>query len=92
MLREDVAAALTLAMRSEGLDSEIALVRALLAEHIAKHPDKLELTIKGMHLLVRMVTAQFKLSGEEAAELKAHLDELAEKFAAAIFREEAIDA
>jgi hypothetical protein len=83
--------ALAAAARVEGLDDEVALVRVLLQRALAEHPENLELLIKGMHLLVRMVVAQYNLTGAEAAQLEGRMAELAGHFAAAIFREEAAD-
>lgn len=84
-------AMLTAAARTEGLNDEVALVRVLLGRHLAEHPENLELTIKGMHLLVRMVTAQHQLSGADAAELNERVDQVARHFAAAVFGQEAAD-
>jgi hypothetical protein len=71
-----------------GLAGEVALVRMLLRRHLQAHPDKLELTIKGMHLLVRMVTAQHKLSGGDVAALEGQLSRLADEMAVAILGKE----
>jgi hypothetical protein len=84
-------AMLATAARAEGLDDEVAIVRVLLGRHLAEHPENLELTIKGMHLLVRMVTAQHQLSGADAAELNERVDQVARHFAAAVFGQEAAD-
>jgi hypothetical protein len=84
-------AVMTAAARAEGLDDEVALVRVLLGQHLAEHPEDLELTIKGMHLLVRMVTAQHQLSGTDAAALNERVDQVARHFAAAVFGEEVAD-
>jgi hypothetical protein len=89
VLEESDAGLLAAAAHAEGLADEVALVRVLLHRHLAEHPEGLELTIKGMHLLVRMVAAQHKLSGADAAALDARADELARHFAAAILGEEA---
>jgi hypothetical protein len=74
-----------------GLAEEVALVRMLLRQHLREHPGELEMTIKGLHLLVRMVTAQHKLSGADAAELSDRLSELADEMAIAILGKEPID-
>ena len=89
VIEESDAAVLAAAQEAEGLTDEVAVVRALLLRHLAGHPENLELTIKGMHLLVRMVTAQAHLSGEDAARLQERTEELANHFAAAIFKQEA---
>ncbi len=84
---ESDAAVIAAAREAEGLTDEVAVVRVLLRHHLAEHPENLELTIKAMHLLVRMVTAQAHLSGEDAAQLQERTDELANQFAAAIFKQ-----
>jgi hypothetical protein len=83
--------ALAAAARAEGLDDEVAVLRVLLRRHLTEHPENVELMFKGMHLLVRMVTAQHGLSGEDAAQLEERLKMLARHFAAAAFGEEAAD-
>lgn len=83
--------ALAAAARAEGLDGEVAVLRVLLRRHLTEHPENVELMFKGMHLLVRMVTAQHGLSGEDAAQLKERMDVLARHFAAAVFGQEAAD-
>lgn len=70
------------------LSGELVLLRGLLRRQIEQHPDRLEPTIKAMHLLVRMVTAQHKLSGGEAAALEGQLSLLANEMALAILGKE----
>jgi hypothetical protein len=70
------------------LTGELVLLRSLLRQQIEKDPGGLELTIKAMHLLVRMVTAQHKLSGGDSAALEAHLGRLANEMALAILGKE----
>lgn len=82
---------LAAAARTEGLNDEVAVVRVLLRRHLAEHPENLELVLKGMHLLVRMVTAQHGLSSADAAQLNERAEELARHFAAAVFGEEVAD-
>ena len=50
------------ARKVEGVDQEIALLRMKLQELVAKHPDKLELLFKGVNLLLRAVSARYRLS------------------------------
>ena len=73
----------------EGLDDEIALLRVLIRRQIAEHPQQLELTIKGLHLLVRMVAVRFRLSDADKAELELRLSDAINRFAASLFPEEA---
>ena len=74
---------------AEGLNDEVAAVRVLLRRHLAEQPEKLELTIKAMHLLVRMVATQYKLSGADAAELDAHTSAVVDQVRGMLFAEEA---
>ena len=64
---------------AEGLTDEMALVRLLLRRQLEQDPDNLELTIKGMHLLARMVSAQHQLSGADAAAFDERAAELLEQ-------------
>ena len=86
VIEESDAAVLTAAESMEGLTDEVAVLRVLLLRQLAANPDSLDLTIKGMHLLVRMVATQAQLSGEDAAQLTQRMEELANHFAVAIFR------
>jgi len=56
---------------------------------LREHPGELELTIKGLHLLVRMVAAQFRLSGADEEQLRGRLSEILNQFTAAVYGEEA---
>ena len=76
---------------AEGLTDEVALVRLLLRRQLEQDPDNLELTIKGMHLLVRMVSVQHKLSGGDMTALEGHLGKLADEMAVAILGKEPED-
>ncbi len=58
----------------EGLDEEIALLRAQLQKLVEEHPERLDLLYKGMGLLLKAVTARYKLS-------PASQDDLAESIA-----------
>lgn len=73
------------------LSGELTLLRGLLREQIERDPDGLELTIKALHLLVRMVTAQHKLTGGEAAALEGQMSRLANEMALAILGKEPED-
>ena len=46
----------------EGLDEEIALLRVRLSQLVHEQPDKLELLMKGIRLLVQAVAVKYKLS------------------------------
>lgn len=62
------------------LAGELVLLRRLLHEQIERDPDGLELTIKAMHLLVRMVTAQHNLTKGEAAQLSEEAKRVLDQF------------
>jgi hypothetical protein len=79
---------LVAAETAEGLADEVTLVRLLLRRQLEQDPDNLELTIKGMHLLVRMVSAQHELSGADMTALEGHLGKLANEMAVAILGKE----
>jgi len=79
---------LTMAEHAEGLSDEVAVVRLLLRRQLEVDSPDLDLLLKGFHLLIRMVTAQHKLSGEDAEAFSGQAEELARHFAAAIFSQE----
>lgn len=76
------------AERSEGLADELAVVRVLLLRQLAEHPENLDLTFKGIHLLVRMVTAQFKLSDADASQFNEGVHQAIQQLAESIIGEE----
>jgi hypothetical protein len=76
------------AARAEGLTDELVVARVLLARYLAEHPENVEVMVKAMHLLARMVIAQHRLSGEDAAALEGHLSKLADEMAVAILGKE----
>ena len=67
VLEQSDRAAFAEAAAVEGLEDEVPLLRLLLRRQLAEHPENLEMTIKGMHLLVRMVSVQHGLSGADEA-------------------------
>jgi len=60
---------LSRARRIEGLDEEIALIRLRLHRLAKEHPDRLELLIKGMRLLIQAVAAKYRLSPNSQEDL-----------------------
>lgn len=46
----------------EGLDEEIALLRVKLRQALSEHPEDTELLIKGIGMLVKAVSAKYRLS------------------------------
>lgn len=61
----------------EGLDEEIALLRMKLREALGKRPDDLALMLRGIDLLVKAVSARYRLSPESG-------ETLGEKMAAVV--------
>lgn len=53
----------------EGLDEEIALLRSKLRQALAERPDDMDLLLKGIGLLVRAVSARYRLSGDAKQDL-----------------------
>jgi hypothetical protein len=53
----------------EGFDDEIAVLRVKLREALAKHPEDLALMLRGIDLLVKAVSARYRLSDEAAGTL-----------------------
>jgi hypothetical protein len=84
--------ALAEAATAGGLADETALLRVLVRRQIEEHPENLDQTIKALHLLVRMVAVQFRLSGEDAAMLSEHVHQIADRLAAAVLGAEEDDA
>ncbi len=85
-------AALAEAAAADGLADETVLLRVLVRRQLEEHPESLEQTIKALHLLVRMVSAQYRLSGEDAARLSERVHEIADQLAVAVLGVEGDDA
>lgn len=60
---------LSRARQINGLDSEIALLRVRLGRLAKEQPENLDLLIKGIGMLVRAVSAKYKLSQEAEGDL-----------------------
>lgn len=58
----------------EGLDQEIAVLRVRLKRALQEHPEDLPLVAKGLDLLVKAVTARYRLSPKSSRELADQLD------------------
>ena len=56
------------ALKVEGVDEEIALLRLALRKAIEERPEDLELMFKGVDLIVRTVAARYRLSKKDAAD------------------------
>jgi hypothetical protein len=57
----------------EGLDKEIAILRAAIRKFVDKDPENLELMIKGMEVLRKMVAVRYRISKNSEADLSAAL-------------------
>ena len=53
----------------EGLDDEIALLRLRLRKALAEHPEDMQLMLKGVDMLVKAVSARYRLSKEARGDL-----------------------
>lgn len=71
------------------LHDELAMLRLIVRRHLAERPENLELTLKALHLLVRMTVAQQRLTGADAAQFQQQAGAVIEQFASAFFAEEA---
>ncbi|MDA0988937.1 MAG: hypothetical protein O2783_07440 [Chloroflexi bacterium] len=60
---------LSRAKQTQGLDEEIALLRVRLGSLAGEQPENLELLIKGIGMLVRAVSARYKLSHKAKEDL-----------------------
>lgn len=85
VLAEAEAGSLLAAGQIDGLADEVAALRLLLRRQLTEEPENIERIFKGLHLLVRMVSAQFALSSVDESRLEERLAELAAQFRSAIF-------
>lgn len=53
----------------EGLDKEIAVLRMKLREVLVKRPEELQLMLRGIELLVKAVSARYRLSPDAEEDL-----------------------
>ena len=53
----------------EGLDEEIALLRVRLRTLVEENPENVELLLKGMAMLIRAVSSQYRLSNKAEDDL-----------------------
>ncbi|MDO8613336.1 MAG: hypothetical protein Q7R32_11025 [Dehalococcoidia bacterium] len=61
------------AQEIEGLDDEIALMRVRLKRAVVKHPEDVQLVVKGLDILVRAVGARYRLSPKSRKDLAENL-------------------
>ena len=69
VLEEAERAAFEAAHEIEGLDEEIALLRVKLQTALAELPEDHELLLKGIGLMVRAVSARYRISGKAEEDL-----------------------
>ncbi|MEX0785121.1 MAG: hypothetical protein WD939_00645 [Dehalococcoidia bacterium] len=57
----------------QGLDQEIAILRVRLREILSVKPSDLQLMMRGLELLVKAVSARYRLSKEAEEDLAGHI-------------------
>jgi len=80
------------ARRLEGLDEEIALLRLKLKRALEEEPQNLGLIVKGLELLVRAVSAHYRLSREDEEGLAQGLRAVLREIGARLYPEGFSDA
>ncbi len=75
------------ALGVEGLDQEIALLRLKLKRALEEEPENLALMVKGLELLVRAVSARYRLSQEDREGLAQGLRAVLEDIGAKLYPE-----
>ena len=71
--RDFYGSALEAAEEIQGLDNEIALLRTKLRSVLSERPDDLPLMLRGIELLVKAVSARYRLSKEAEENLSESL-------------------
>ncbi len=61
--------ALAVAREVQGLDQEIAVLRLRLRRALEEHPENMTLMLKGVEMLVKALSASYRLSKDAKAEL-----------------------
>ena len=69
----------------QGLEQEIALLRVKLATAVQEHPENLPLMLRGVELLVRAVSAEYRLSRKSQDNLAAAIDGVLKEIGSAFF-------
>ena len=69
VLSEAERARLEAAREMEGIDEEVAILRIMLRDQIMRNPDKAEKLFKGMNMLMKAVSTQYKLSPKSQDDL-----------------------
>ena len=68
-----------------GLDEEIALLRVKLSTALAEHPDNMQQMLRAVELLVRAVSAEYRLSSKSQDNLAAAIDGVLREIGGALF-------
>jgi hypothetical protein len=69
----------------QGLEQEIALLRVKLATVVQEHPENLPLMLRGVELLVRAVSAEYRLSRKSQYNLAAAIDSVLKEIGGSFF-------
>lgn len=92
VIAESETSVLAEAASVDGLGGEVAMLRVLVRRQMAEHPERLDLTIQALHLLVRMVATHYRLSGADAEQLREEITEAVGQIARSVLGEEVDDA
>lgn len=84
--------ALETAEELEGLDEEIALLRTKLRTALEERPEDLPLMLKGIELLVKAVSARYRLSKEAQQDLSENIAGVLRGIGGALYPEGFADA
>jgi len=68
-----------------GLDEEIALLRVKLSTALAEHPDNMPQMLRAVELLVRAVSAEYRLSRKSQDNLASAIDGVLKEIGGALF-------
>ena len=75
------------AKQVEGLDEEIALIRLRLRSALEQHPQNLTLMLKGIELLVKALSARYRLKKDDKTALSESLRRTLEEIGGPLFPE-----
>ena len=75
------------AQQMEGLDEEIALLRVRLGSLVAEQPENTELLLKGIGMLVRAVSAKYRLSPQAKENLADAISSVLKEIGGALWPE-----
>ena len=75
------------ARQGKGLDEEIALLRVRISRLVKEQPDKLELLIKGIRLLVQAISTTYRLSPQANEDLTGNITAVLEGIGTALWPE-----